>query len=151
MATIKSDLQTAADLTVTGLTTLASATYCVSNAIIHSTNEPLDVLVKANVYVTAGAPTGNKQVLIFAKASLDGVNFTTGPESGTQTENEGDLHFVGSIPVATQSNVHSRVFSLASAYGGTLPRQTKLVIKNDCGQTLAAANVQYAEAWGLTA
>lgn len=149
MAILKSNVEAATALTVTGLTTLASATYCVSNAIDHSTNDPLDVLVKANIYVTAGAPSGNKQVLIFAKASLDGVNFTTGAESGVQDENQGDLHFVGSVPVATASNVHSRMFSLASAYGGTMPKQTKLVIKNDCGQALAAANIQIAEVTGL--
>lgn len=149
MATIKSEVQTPTNLTVTNLTTLASGTYCVSDAVTHSTNDPLDVLVKANIYTT-NAPAGNRQVVVFAKASLDGANFSTGPESGTQTENEGDLHFVGVIPVQTQSNVHSRVFSLASAYGGLLPIQSKLVFKNDLGAALTAANVQLSEVWGVS-
>jgi len=150
IATIKSEVQTAASHTVTSLSTLASATYCVSAAAInHSTNDPLDVLVDASV--TVGTTTGNKQIVIFAKASIDGTDFSTGPETGTTTTDEPDLYFVGVIPANVSSVAHRRVFSLAAAFGGVLPTHSKLVFKNDSGAALTAASVQLSEVWGVSA
>jgi len=151
MATIKSEVQTANTLTTTqtSLGTLASATYLVSETITHSTNDPLDVLVEVMVQST-NTPAGNKQVVVFAKGSLDGTNFGSGPESGTTTTDEPDLHYVGSIPVNTASTQHRKVFSLAAAYGGVLPVATKLVFKNDLGVALTTgASVKYSEVWGV--
>lgn len=148
MATIKSEVQAASALTVTGLSTLASSNYAVSNTITHSTNDPLDVLI--DVSVTATSPAGNKQVVVFAKGSLDGTNFGSGPETGTtNASDEPDLHFVGSVPMNTTGIAHRKIFSLAAAYGGLLPAATKLVFKNDAGVTLSAASVQIAEVIGI--
>jgi hypothetical protein len=86
---------------------------------------------------------------VFAKGSLDGTNFGSGPESSTTaTTNESDLHFVGSLPM-NDTTAHRKVFSLAAAYGGVLPTKTKLVLKNDLGVTLTAGSVQISEVWGL--
>jgi hypothetical protein len=157
MATIKSEVQTANTLTSTqtSLGTLASATYLASETITHSTNDPLDVLIEVMVQ-TGNTPAGNKQVVIFAKGSLDGTTFGSGPESGTTTTDEPDLHYVGSIPVNTGGStvpspvVHRKVFSLAAAYGGVLPVATKLVFKNDLGVALTiGATVKYSEVWGV--
>ena len=147
MATIKSQVQTTSTLTVTGLSTLTSAAYVVSNTITHITNEPLDVLV--DVSVTVGTVSSNKQVIIFAKQSIDGVNFSSGPESGTTTTDEPDLYWIGSIPTNANSTAYRRVFSLANAYGGILPHSSKLVIKNETGAALTAGSVQIAEVWGV--
>lgn len=147
MATIKSDIQTTQSLSVTSLATLASATYCVSNNITHSDNDPLDVLIDVSI-TTSNTPTGNKQILVFCQASMDGTNFTSGPTTGTTATNEPDLYYVGSVPMNDASN-HRRVFSLAAAYGGTLPRITRLVFKNDMGVAITAATVQFAEVWGV--
>jgi hypothetical protein len=147
MATIKSDVQSPVSLTVTGLSTLASATYVASNTLSHSINDPLDVLIDVAI-ATTNTPAGNKQVVIFAKASLDGSNFGSGPESGTTTTDEPDLHYVGSLPMNTATTTHRKVFSLAAAYGGVLPASTKLVFKNDLGVALTSASVQTSEVWG---
>ena len=147
MATIKSLVQTSVALTATGFSTLASANYVVSNTITHSTNDPLDVLVEVAAACTA-TPTGNKQVVVFAKGSIDGTNFTSGPESGTTTTDEPDLNFVGSVPINTTATTHRKLFSLAAAYGGVLPISTKLVLKNDLGVALTTGTIQYSEVWG---
>lgn len=149
MADIKSHVQTATALTVTGFATLNPATslYVVSNEINHTTNDPLDVLIDVTA-TTATTPTGNKQIVVFAKGSLDGTNFGSGPESGTAVTNESDLHFVGSLPM-NDTTAHRKVFSLAAAYGGVLPARTKLVLKNDLGVTLTAGSVQISEVWGV--
>jgi hypothetical protein len=148
MATIKSEVQTASSLTVTGLSTLASATYCVSNTITHSTNDPMDVLVDISV-ATTNAVAGNKQLLVFAKASIDGTNFTSGPESGTTATDEPDLYFVGAIPLNTSTTTHRRIFSLAAAYGGVLPIASKLVLRNDLGVALTSGSAQISEVWNV--
>ena len=49
------------------------------------------------------------------------------------------------------SNAHQKVFSLAAAYGGVLPAASKLVLKNDLGVALTAAEVKIAEVWGVSA
>ena len=156
MATIKSEVQTANTLTTTqsGLQGLASGNYLVSETITHSTNDPLDVLIEVMVQ-TSNTPTGNKQVVVFAKGSLDGITFGSGPETSNVTTDEPDLHYVGSIPVNTANTlagnpVHRKIFSLAAAYGGVLPVATKLVFKNDLGVALTtAASVKYSEVWGV--
>jgi hypothetical protein len=151
MPTIKSEVQTASTLTVSGLSSLASATYVAGPTINHATNDPLDVLVTVSC-TTGTTPTGNKQVVVFAKASVDGTTFGSGPESGTATTNEADLHYVGSLPM-NDTGPHQKMFSLTAAYGGTLPAASKLVFKNDCGVALAASGneVKIAEVWGVSA
>lgn len=148
MATIKSEVQTASSLTVTGLTTLASGNYVVSSAITHSTNDALDVLIDVRANTTS-TPTGNKQVVIFCKGSIDGTTFSSGPESGTSNTDEPDLHYVGSLPMNSASVEHRRIYSLAAAYGGVLPAATKIVLKNDLGVALTDGAVNVAEVWGV--
>jgi hypothetical protein len=148
MATIKSEVQSPVALTVTGLNTLASATYVTSATLTHSTNDPLDVLIDVSV-ATTNTPASNKQLVIFAKGSLDGTNFGSGPESGTTTTDEPDLHFVGSLPLNSATTTHRKVFSLAAAYGGLLPAASKLVFKNDLGVALTSASVQTSEVIGI--
>jgi hypothetical protein len=147
MAVIKSDVQAPVSLIVAGLSSLASATYVASNVLSHSVNDPLDVLIDVAI-ATTNTPAGNRQVVIFAKGSLDGSNFGSGPESGTTTTDEPDLHYVGSLPMNTATTTHRKVFSLAAAYGGVLPASTKLVFKNDLGVALTSASVQTSEVWG---
>jgi hypothetical protein len=155
MATIKSEVQSPVTLTdgvTTGTPRLnalnpASHLYCVSATINHATNDPLDVLISLSC-TTDTTPTGNKQVVVFAQGSIDGTTFGTGPTSGTSMTNESDLHYVGSLPM-NDTSAHQKVFSLAAAYGGTLPLASKLVFKNDLGVTLTAAEVKIAEVWGV--
>jgi hypothetical protein len=157
MADIKSVVQTPVTLTegVTSGTVgailqslnPASHLYCASGVINHATNDPLDVQIQVSC-TTSNTVTGNKQVVIFAKGTIDGTVYGSGPESGVSTTNEADLHYVGSLPM-NDSSAHQKVFSLAAAYGGTLPAASKLVFKNDCGVQLTAATVKVAEVWGV--
>ena len=154
MATIKSEVQTTAiaTITVTGLPSLASATYVASDAALtHTTNDPLDVLIEVSAAASGAAPSGNRQLVIFAQGSLDGSTFGSSPTMGTTvTTDEPDMHYVGSLPMNTQTNTHRKIFSLAAAYGGVLPAATKLVFKNDLGTALTSATVKIVEVWGVT-
>jgi hypothetical protein len=152
MAVVKSEVQSAVALsaTATSLGTLGIGTYLVSTNITHITNDPLDVLIDVQINTT-NTPSGNRQLVVFAQASLDGTNFTSGPTSLTTATDEPDLYLVGIVPV-NQAGTHRKIFSLAAAYGGTLPHTSRLVFKNDMGVAITnttAAIVQYSEVWGV--
>lgn len=145
MATVKQVVGSRTSLTTSALNSLASATFVSAGTITHNTNQPLDVLVE--VTATPGTVSGNKQLVVFAKISLDGTNFTSGPESGTTTTDEPDLFFVGTVPLNTNSTAQTKTFSLAAALGGVLPYASKIIVKNDSGAALAASgnSVYYSE------
>ena len=145
MATIKQIVGTRTSLTTSALNSLASATFVSAGTITHNTNQPIDVMIE--VTATPGTVSGNKQLVVFAKVSLDGTNYSTGPESGTTTTDEPDLYYVGTVPLNTSSAVQTKTFSLAAALGGMLPYASKIIIKNDSGAALAASgsSVYYSE------
>ena len=137
MATVKQVVGTRTALTTTALNSLASGNYVAAGTLTHNTNQPLDVLIE--VTATPGTVSGNKQLVVFAKVSLDGTNYSTGPESGATTTDEPDLYYVGSLPLNTSSTAQTKTFSLAAALGGRLPYASKIVVKNDSGAALAAS------------
>ena len=134
-------------LTATGFGTLASATYIASDAYNAGTNDPLDVLVEVEA-ATTNTPGGNKQVVVFVQASLDGTNFQSGPTSGTTTTDEPDLTFVGVVSLNTATTTHRKIFSIASVLG-FIPLQFKIVLKNDLGVALTSGAVYIAEVTGV--
>ena len=156
MATVKQVVGTRTSLTTSALNSLASATFVSAGTITHNTNQPIDVLIE--VTATPGTVSGNKQLLVYAKASLDGTNQTTGPETGTTVTDEPNLYYVGTLPLNTNSTTQTKVFSLAAAYGGLLPYASEIVVRNESdvateltifGQTNAlAAHAQLRHARG---
>lgn len=145
MATGKLNAGTKTSLTVTGLGTLASATYVASSVYDASANDPVDLVVEL-VLATTNTPAGNKQAVVFAQASYDNSVFQSGPTSGTTTTDEPDLTFLGTVPMNTATTTHTKSFSVGSAYGGALPPYVKIIIKNDLGVALTsgtAATIEY--------
>jgi hypothetical protein len=130
---------------VLALGTLASATYVCSSAIDLGAAIPVDVTFEMECNPN-GSPSGNKQLVLFAKFSLDNTNFGSGPESGTTATEEGDLHFVGAMSTV-DTNDHRKFFSLA---GLPIARYLKLVVKNDMGVALTSGNVYRADITGVT-
>jgi hypothetical protein len=144
MATVKQVVGSPTALTVTGFSTLASATYVASAVYNNITNQPLDLMIEVTA-ATTNTPAGNKQVVVFAKASYDNSNWQSGPVSGTTTTDEPDLTFLGVLPLATASTTERKSFSVASAYGGVLPPYVNIVLKNDLGVVLTSGSVLTAE------
>jgi len=132
--------QGARSATVLNLGTLASATYVTSSAIDLGAAIPMDVTFEMEADPN-GTTTGNKQLVMFAKFSLDNTNWGSGPESGTTATEEADLHFIGALPMV-DTNVHRKFFSLA---GQPVARYMKLVVKNDSGVALTSGNVYKAD------
>lgn len=126
---------------VLNLGTLASGAYAVSAAIDLGAAMPLDVTFEVEC-VPNGAPTGNKQLVLFAQLSLDGTNFGTG---GTSANDEPQLHWIGTLPTYTTAVTHRKHFSLQGLPGA---RYIKLVARNDMGVALTSGNVYKADITG---
>lgn len=131
---------------VLDLGTLASATYVTSSAIDLGASIPLDVTFEVECNPN-GTPSGNKQLVVFAKFSLDNTNWTSGPESGTTATEEADLHLIGVLPT-NDTNDHRKQFSLQ---GLPIARYMKIVVKNDMGVALTSGNVYRADITGTVA
>jgi hypothetical protein len=142
MATFKQVVgaRTSLPFTSTTLSALASATY-VQNTTAYdcSTNQPNDVIIEVSV-ATTNTPAGNKQLVVFIVESLDGINYRSGPTSGTTATREPNLRYLGNVPVTTASTSEMGTFSVASALG-FVPKTFYVVIKNDLGVALTSGAV----------
>lgn len=150
MATITMITGTRTSLTTTALNSLAAATYVSAGTLDLTTVDPLDVLVE--VSATPGTVAGNKQLVVFAKVSLDGINWTTGPESGSTATDEPNLKFLGTVPLNTNATSQTNTLSIMSALG-YIPPYLEVVCKNDSGAALAASghSVHYSTVVGNSA
>jgi hypothetical protein len=143
MATVNQAVGTRTALTVTGLSTLASATYVASSAYNCNTTKPVDVVVEVQA-ATTNTATGNKQVVVFIQESLDGTNFRSGPTSGTTTTDEPNLRLLGILPMNSVTTTQIGMFSVLGALG-YVPLQFKIVLKNDLGVALTGGSAFTAE------
>lgn len=139
MSTVKYLLGTRTALTTSALNSLASATYVSAGTLTIASSSKTPVEMFIEVTVTPGTVSSNKQVVVFIKESLDGTNFSTGPESGTTTTDEPDLVFLGVIPCNTNSTAQTQIFALSPACGGVLPHSVKVIVKNETGAALASS------------
>jgi hypothetical protein len=136
MSTFKQVVGSRTSLTVTGLGTLASATYVASNNYNCSANAPIDVVIEVDA-TTTNTPAGNKQLVVFLIESLDGTNYRTGPTSGTTTTDEPNLLLLGVLPMNSASVAQIGTYSIVQKLG-YVPRDFKVVIKNDLGVALTS-------------
>lgn len=144
MTTTFTVAQGARSSAVLALGTLASGTYICSSMIDLTVTLPEDVTFEVELNAN-GTPSGNKQLVLFAKFSLDNSNFGSGPESGTTTTEEADLHLIGVVP-CNDTNDHRKFFNLV---GLPVARYMKLVAKNDLGVALTSGNVYRADITGV--
>lgn len=147
MASITAVIGSKTALTTSALNSLASATYVSAGTIDLTAADPLDVLVE--VAATPGTVSGNKQVVVFAKVSLDGSTWTSGPETGSTATDEPNLKFIGTVPCNTNSTQQINTLSVVSALG-FIPPHLEIVVKNDTGAALASSghSVHYAVVTG---
>lgn len=141
MATAKQKLGTRTALSsASALNSLASATYASLGTVDFRSGALTPLTAKLEIAVTPGAVTGSTlQLAVFARQSMDGTNYTTGPTSGTTTTDEANLYLVGVLPLRTASTLQRGVWDLAAAFGGNLPALCEIVVKNESGVALAAS------------
>lgn len=132
------------DISPGAYATLASATYCATSSQT-SDAKAADYIIQVSA-ATTNSPSGNKQLVIFAQASVDDSVFQSGPTSGTTTTDEPNLQFVGVLPLASSSTTEVGFFSLAAAFGmNWIPPYWKIIVKNDLGVALTSGTLKVSE------
>lgn len=139
MATAKPIYGSRQALTTSALNSLANGTYVSAGTITFVSSSKVPAGCKLEVEATPGTVSGNKQLVVFARASVDNTSYTSGPTSGSTTTDEPNLIFVGTVPLNSNSTLQCGQFDLALAFGGVLPPYVQIVCKNDSGAALAAS------------
>lgn len=131
-------------ITIT-LNGLADNALRASTAIDNTSNLFLDALVQLKIDSgNVGAPSGEKNVLVYAYATSDngttysggatGVDAAYGGVAGQMIENAKPL---GVVTVDAQNETfESDVFSIAAAFGGIVPAKWGIIVLNQIGQAL---------------
>ena len=91
---------------------VGSGYYGVSPAVDLGPNIPPDVTLEVEADPN-GTPTGNKRLMLFAKLSLDNVNFGSGPESAVLSTSSIDSTRLMLIASSTFFGMSARSFSLS--------------------------------------
>lgn len=128
------------------LNALADDAYRESDAIDNLKRGLIDALVQVQVRVTAGAPAGDKNCLVYAYgSSAGGLPFSGGArgQDGVFGGNAGQLidncPLLGIVTLdAVNEMFTSDCFSIASAFGGVMPEDWGIIVMNQSGQALAA-------------
>lgn len=146
MSDIKTKYGTSNQAITITLNALADDGYRASTAIDNSSNLFLDALVQLKVNVTAGAPAGDKNCLIYAFGTVDGGTTYSGGATGSDAAYGGaagqlidNCPPLGIVTLDAQNETfESDVFSIASAFGGVMPDHWGIIVMNQSGQALAA-------------
>lgn len=145
MTVTASILHGAATTDTITLASLASDTNLVAGregtAVSHEDAE-IDSVVGGKV-MTGTSPTASRQIEIWAAGSYDGTSFSgaaTGSDANLTPQEKTLLKLLTIIPTSATSNQAYTwgPFSLAQAFGGTLPRKTSIFIVHNTGVNLNA-------------
>lgn len=136
MANVAVAYNTAGSLTITGLATLANATLSAASTTISVSGNVLDYLVAVNC--TVGTVVAPATYSVYAFSSLD--NSTFSDSSGTPPQNG---RLLGTVSTPTNATAYqSPAFSVAAAYGGTLPNFFQVRVYNNSGAAFTAGTAQ---------
>lgn len=133
-------------ITITLASLAASATAGrASTAVDNTSNVFLDALVAG--FVDLGTVSGHAQVLIYAYGTVDGgttysgfngANSITGTDVGFTRLDPTDLRLIAVLPCPTSTvKMGFGPYSIAQAFGGTLPDHWGIVVFNDSGSALS--------------
>lgn len=144
MADIKQAYGTSTALTLT-LASLSSSTTTgrESTAVDNSSNKFLDALVQVKIALQTGTPANDKAVYIYCYGSEDGSTYTdnaTGTDASITLRVPTALKLAGIIPCPDSGALtyEGHPFSVASCFGGVLPRKWGIVVRNYTGVTFSA-------------
>jgi hypothetical protein len=137
MATVKWAYATSAALTCT-VASLADNAARQSTAVDNTSNLYLDAMVQAKFKLASGSPANQKIIYLFVYGSEDGTNYTdnaTGSDGALTLRVPTNMK-LGDIIQTPDSGALSYVcnpFSVASCFGGVMPRKWGVVIANLTG------------------
>lgn len=127
------------------INSLASASARASSAIVNNNSIPYeDYLVNVTIVSGSTATSATGYVNVYAVGSVDGGSTygegATGSDAAITLTVPSNARLIGTLNVvANTTTYHSNPFSVASAFGGTLPDHVAIIISNQSGHALAAA------------
>jgi hypothetical protein len=129
-------------ITINSLASSATAGRA-STAVDNSSNLFLDALVTVKISFPNLAVANDQAVYVYAYGTSDGGTTYTGAITGTDAAYTMDdptvLRLIGVIPIPTLNKAYvGGPFSVAAAWGGTLPDHWGIYVRNFAGQTLNA-------------
>lgn len=135
---------TAVTITLAGL---VDAAYREAAAIDNSVNRFLDALLEFSVTLP-GAATGDKEIVIFAAVSLDGVTWpdvVTGANAAITPGDERNLIRLGTFYCPSGNGPWQAVWPTSAGPWAalTLAPYWTLIVQNRTGQTLSAGSIRF--------
>jgi len=142
MADIKLAYGSSTAITCT-LASLADNTARECTAVDNTSNLYMDALVRLHIKLQTGTPANEMAVYVYAYGSEDGTNYTdnaTGSDAAVTLRAPTNLKLVGviSCPTAGGLTYKSHPISIASAFGGILPRKWGVVVENQTAVAFSA-------------
>ena len=145
MADIKAKYGSSNQTITITLNSLADDGKRASTAVDNSTNCFLDALVQLKINNTEGAPTGDKNLLVYAYGTADGGTTYSGGATGSDAAYGAvagqmieNCPLLGIIHADADDEVfESHAMSVARAFGGVLPDHWGIIVVNQLGVALA--------------
>lgn len=144
MASIKVEYGTSTSLTLTLASLASSATAGQESTAVDNTSDKfIDVLVQVKTAIQTGSPANDKAVYVYAYGSEDGSTYTdnaTGSNAAITLRAPTNLRLIGVIacPDSGALTYESQPMSVASAFGGIMPRKWGIVVRNYTGLALSS-------------
>jgi hypothetical protein len=152
MASIKIAYGTSTAFTLTLASLASSATAGRESTVVDNTsNLYIDALVQIKVKSSSSALANDKAVYVYAYGSEDGSTYTdpaTGSNADITLTAPTNMRLIGVIAVpATSTTYEGQPMSVASAFGGFLPRKWGIVVRNYTGQALDSTEGSHSYSW----
>jgi hypothetical protein len=132
------------------ITSLATGGARQSAVVDNSSNLYLDALVTATIKSGSASTTSTGTVAIYAYGTVDGgTTYTegaTGSDAGITLTSPTNARLIGLINMVANSTTYTGgPFSVAAAFGGTLPQKWGVIVLNSSGGTFDAttASIEY--------
>jgi len=142
MADIKEKFATSSSITLT-INGLTQDSARESTAIDNTSNLYDDVLLYLAINVANSAMGSDKAIFVYLYASEDGTNYTdnaTGTDAALTMRSPTNLILLDRIETPTQNIVYKKVWAIAQAFGGVIPRKWGVVIHNRTNQTFQSSS-----------
>lgn len=155
MAVSRITYGTSTDINIT-LASLANSSTRQSNFIDNNTARFLDAQVSLNLQLLAGTPSGDQAIYIWFYGSEDGTNYSdnaTGTDSPLTMRLPTNLRgpFILSTPDAGGIVYKAVIGSVASFFGGILPRRWGIAVENRSGLGFNATETNHQKSYtGIT-
>jgi hypothetical protein len=152
-ATVNIAYATSTGITIT-LASLASGSTTAreSTAIDNTTNKYVDAMVYLAIKLATGTPANDKAIYVYFYGSEDGTNFTdnaTGTDAALTLRSPTNLRgpFVISTPDAGALTYKAVIGSVASFFGGIMPRKWGIVVNNFTGLSFDATEANHTKTY----